>query len=444
MSFMVVQGAAAAAKIQRVISPSGIEAWLVSEDTVPVIAMDFAFRGGSAQDDAAKPGVANLLSGLLDEGAGNLDSQAFQQRLEETSVEIAFGATRDSFDGSLKTLSEKKEDAFELLRLAVTEARLDAEPIERIRAQTLARLRHNSTDPGDIAQETFAASAFPDHPYGLRTIGTEESVAAITRDDLVQFRANNFARSNLVVAVVGAIDAETLAPALDRIFGALPAEPKLKPVAEIWPKNIGQNQVIDLDVPQTTILFGRGGLMREDPDYIPAVVMNHILGGGTFTSRLFTEVREKRGLAYSVYSYLDPMERSGLLAGGVATKNERAGEAIDLIEAQFRSLSEDGPTEDELAKAKKYLTGSYALNFDSSAKIARGLKQIRLNHLPIDYIDNRNALIEAVTVDDVKRVAKRLLGDGQLLVVAVGKPVGFGSASRGGVAPEAARGAAAE
>ncbi|MGQ4275252.1 M16 family metallopeptidase [Terrihabitans sp. B22-R8] len=438
----MIHSASAAAKIERVVSPGGIEAWLVSENTVPLISMEFAFRGGSAQDDPVKPGVGNLLSGLLDEGAGDLDSQAFQQRLEETSVELAFGATRDSFDGSLKTLAEKKDEAFELLRLAVTEARLDAEPIERIRAQTLARIRHNSTDPGDIAHEAFAAAAFPNHPYGLRTIGNEESVAAITRDDLMNFRAKNFARSNLVVAVVGAIDAATLGPALDRIFGALPAEPQLKAVAETTPQNIGENQIIDLDVPQTTILFGRSGLVRDDPDYIPAVVMNHILGGGTFTSRLFSEVREKRGLAYSVYSYLDPMDRSGILAGGVATKNERAGEAIALIEEQFKTFAADGPTEDELVKAKKYLTGSYALNFDSSVKIARGLKQIRLNRLPIDYIDNRNALIEAVTVDDVKRVAARLLGNGDLLVVAVGKPVGFGSESRGGIDPAAAKEAA--
>jgi zinc protease len=442
LSFMITDIASAATRIQRVVSPGGIEAWLVSEDTVPLISMEFAFRGGSSQDDPAKPGTANLLSGLLDEGAGSLDSQGYQERLEDTSVEIAFGATRDSFDGSMKTLVDKQDDAFELIRLAVNEARLDAEPIERIRAQTLARIRHNSTDPGDIASETFAATAFPGHPYGLRTIGTEESVAAITREDLVGYRAKNFARSNLVVSVVGAIDAATLGPVLDRVFGALPAEPQLKPVPKVWPKGVGETQVINLDVPQTTILFGRGGLVREDPDYIPAVVMNHIIGGGSFTSRLFSEVREKRGMAYSVYSYLDPMERSGVLAGGVATKNERAAEAMDVIEAQFRDFAKDGPTEDELAKAKKYLTGSYALNFDSSVKVARGLKQIQLNRLPIDYIDNRNALIQAVTVADVKRVSARLLGDGDLLVVAVGKPVGFGSQTRGKVDPAAAREAA--
>ena len=423
MSFMITNSASAASKIQRVVSPGGIEAWLVEEGTVPLISLEFAFRGGSAQDGPARSGTANLLAGLLDEGAGELDSEAFQQRLESSAVELHFSAARDSFDGSLKALTDKREEAFELLRLAVNEARLDAEPIERIRAQTLARIRRDSTDPGDVAFETWAAAAFPGHPYGLRSIGSETTVAAVTRDDLVSYRNNVFARSNLVIAVVGAVDAATLAPALDHMFGALPAEPKLEPVPEIWPQNVGRTEVVEMDVPQTTLVFGRGGIVREDPDYIPAVVMNHIIGGGSFTSRLFTEVREKRGLAYSVYSYLDPMEKSGVFGGGVATRNDRAGEAIQIIEGEIARFAKDGPTEDELAKAQKYLTGSYALNFDSSVKIARGLKQIRLNRLPIDYIDTRNALVNAVTADDVRRVAKRVLGDGDLLVVAVGKPV---------------------
>jgi zinc protease len=307
MSFMIVTTADAAAKIQRVISPGGIEAWLVEERTVPLIAMEFAFRGGSAQDEDGKSGTASMLAGLLDEGAGELDAQAFQEKLEENAIELHFKAARDNFDGSLKTLLDKKDEAFKMLRLAVNEARLDAEPIERIRQQVLARIRHDSTDPGDVAHEKWAKAAFPGHPYGRRSIGTEESVKTISRDDLAGFRARTFARSNLIVAVVGAIDAATLAPALDEIFGSLPAEPKLRPIAEVMPKNIGETEIVEMDIPQTTIVFGRGGLTRSDPDYIPAVVMNHILGGGTFTSRLFNEVREKRGLAYSVYSYLDPL-----------------------------------------------------------------------------------------------------------------------------------------
>jgi zinc protease len=425
-----------AAKIERVVSPGGISAWLVEEHTVPLISMEFAFRGGAAQDESDKAGTATMLAGLLDEGAGDLDGQAYQEKLEESAVELHFNAARDSFDGSLKCLVDKRTPAFELLRLAVAEARLEEEDVERIRQQILARIRRDSTDPGDVAFETWAAHAFPNHPYGHRPIGSEASVEKIARDDLLAFRTANFARANLVIAVVGAIDAATLGPALDMIFGALPAEPKLKPVKAITPQNVGRTEIIDMDIPQTTIVFGRGGLTREDPDYIPAVVMNHILGGGTFTSRLFNEVREKRGLAYSVYSYLDPMEHAGVMGGGVATKNERAAEALQIIESEFARFAKDGPTVDELAKAKLYLTGSYALNFDSSVKVARGLKQIQLTRLPVDYIDQRNGLVEAVTVDDVKRVAARVLGDGDLLVAAAGRPVGFRPGKAGAPARE--------
>ncbi len=425
-----------ASKIERVVSPGGISAWLVEEHTVPLIAMEFAFRGGASQDEADKAGTATMLAGLLDEGAGDLDGQAYQEKLEESAVELHFHANRDSFDGSLKCLADKRQDAFELLRLAVTEARLADEDVERIRAQILARIRRDSTDPGDVAVETWAARAFPDHPYGHRPHGSETSVAKIARSDLVAFRAANFARENLVIAVVGAIDAATLRPLLDEIFGALPAAAKLKPVQSTAPKNVGRIEVIDMDIPQTTIVFGRGGLVRDDPDYIAAVVMNHILGGGTFTSRLFNEVREKRGLAYSVYSYLDPMEHAGVIGGGVATKNERAAEALEIIESEFARFAKEGPTADELAKAKLYLTGSYALNFDSSVKVARGLKQIQLTRLPVDYVDQRNALVHAVSIEDVKRVASRILGDGDLLVAAAGRPVGLRQGKAGAPARE--------
>lgn len=419
---------AVAAKIERVVSPGGIEAWLVREETVPLISFEFAFRGGSSQDPAGKAGTASMLAALLDEGAGPYDSQAFQRKMEENAVELGFSANRDSFDGSLKMLVEKRKEGFELLRLAVNEARLEQEPIERIREQSLARIRRASTEPGSVAYEAFNAAAFPGHPYGNRSFGSEESVKSVTRADLTDYRARVFARSNLLVSVVGAIDAATLAPLLDEVFGALPKEPRLSPVPEVKLSAVGTTKVINLAVPQTTLVFGRDAIARHDPDYIPAVVMNHILGGGSFTSRLFTEVREKRGLAYSVSSYLDPYEATSVFGGSLATRNDRAADAVALIEAEIKRLEAEGPSASELEKAKKYLMGSYALNFDSSVKIARGLKQIQVQRLPIDYIETRNAQVAAVTAEDVKRAARRILGDGKLFVVAVGQPTGMKAA----------------
>jgi zinc protease len=425
MTVAVSQAASAAVKIQTVTSPKGIKAWLVEEHSVPVISMDFSFRGGASQDPTRLPGVSNMLSSLLDEGAGDMDSEQFQLRLEEDAIELSFSSQRDAFNGSMKTLAEKRDPAFNMMRLAINEPRLDSDPIERIRAQLLTRLRRDATDPGTIAYEAWAQAAFAGHPYGRRSIGSEDSLKAIGKNELSDFRAKNFARGNLVIAVVGDIDAKTLGPLLDKTFGALPEKADLVAVPETQPRGVGETHIIAQDIPQTTIMFSRPGFKREDSDYIASVVMNHILGGGTFTSRLFTEVREKRGLAYSVSSYLEPLARTGIFGGSLATRNDRAEEAVDLIENEIRRFAKDGPTEDELVKAKMFITGSYPLSFDSSAKISRLLKELQLQNMPVDYIEKRNALINQVTRDDVMRAASRVLGDARLLVVAVGKPEGL-------------------
>ncbi|HQF30763.1 MAG TPA: pitrilysin family protein [Hyphomicrobiales bacterium] len=410
---------AAATEVQRVVSPGGIEAWLVEEHAVPVIAMDFGFAGGSAQDPEGKTGLANLLSGLLDEGAGDLDSATFQKALEDNSISMSFSAGRDVFYGSLKTLTANRDEAFRLLTLAVNEPRFDAEPIERMRAQIVAGIKANEKDPEELAFDLWYEAAFPDHPYGWRKEGSEASLAAVTAADLAGLRDRMFARRDLKVAVVGDIDAKTLAPLLDEVFGRLPADPDLVAVPEITPK-AGARVESEIANPQTVIRFGGVGIKRDDPDFIPAYIANHILGGGSFSSRLYDEVREKRGLAYSVYTFLAPYDHAGAFVGGVATRSDRAGEAMQLIESELKRFAAEGPTEKELAEAKSFLVGSFALRFDTSQKISAQLLAFNLDNLGIDYINKRNALIEAVTIEDVKRAAKRVFGSGGLIVATVG------------------------
>jgi zinc protease len=412
-------------RIQRVVSPGGIEAWLVEDYTVPLIALEFAVRGGGAQDPADKPGVANFLSGVLDEGAGPWDSQSFHERLDEYAVELRFNADRDGFTGHLRTLVKHRDEAFEMLALSLAEPRLDPEPIERVRAQIEAGIRHGLNDPDTMAGKAFFELTFPDHPYGRPVQGTLESLPRIGRDDLLDYRSRVLARDTLKVAVVGSIDAATLGPELDRLFGRLPKTGGRATVPTLAPSGVGERRVVPLDIPQSSLRYGGPGLARNDADWIPAIVVNHVLGGGVFSSRLFREVREKRGLAYSVYSQLVPLEHGPLHYGGTSTKNERAAESLAIIEEQIRSLAADGPSEDELVKARKYLTGSYALGFDTSTKIAGQLVRIQLDDLGIDYLDRRNALVDAVTLDDVRRTAKRLYGDGRLAVAVVGKPEGL-------------------
>ena len=422
--------ASRAAKIERIVTPAGIEAWLVRDDMLPMLSLQFGIKGGANQDPTDKPGVASFAASLLDEGAGDLDARAFQERLEAHAIGLSFSAARDTLRGSIRTLIENRDEAFELLRLALTEPRFDADAIERVRAGMLAGLRRQSTSPGDIVSLRWFARAFPNHPYGRPVQGTLDSVPKITVEDLKRYVGQVLARSTLKIAVVGAIDAATLAALIDKAFGALPAEPKLALIAEIAPEGLGSREVIDLDVPQTFIAFGGAGLKRSDPDFIAAYVLNHILGGGSFSSRLYREIREKRGLAYSVYSYLAPFTYAGLFMGNVSTRNDRAAESLAVITEEIRRIAADGPTTEELEKAKNYLVGSYALRFDTSGKIAGQLLEIQLEDLGIDYIDRRNGLVVAVTAEDVRRAAKRFLSDDRLLVTLVGRPLGVAPIGR--------------
>ncbi|MBL8589399.1 MAG: insulinase family protein [Methylobacteriaceae bacterium] len=414
-----------AASVQKISFAGGCEAWLVEDYAVPLVALECAFPGGAAQDAPGKAGCATMLSALLDEGAGPLDDEAFHRALDEKAIELSFSVDRDTLRGHLRTLAKHVEAAFDLLRLAVNAPRFDERPVERVRAQITAGLKREANDPDSRAAKAWREAAFPDHPYGRPTNGTLESIAAITRDDLVAMRRAGFARDGLKVAIVGAIDATRARALLEAAFGALPQTAALRDVPEARMANLGAVRVVDIDLPQSTIRFGAPGVGRRDPDYDAAVVVNHILGGGVFSARLFKEVREKRGLAYSVHSGLQTQQRGAIFAGATSTKNERAAESLSVIESEIAGLAEDGPTDDELAKAKSYLTGSYALRFDSSTKIAGQLVQLQIDGFDVDYLDRRNALIEAVTMDDAKRVAKRLFGAGQLLVAVAGRPEGI-------------------
>ncbi|ATQ68017.1 MULTISPECIES: M16 family metallopeptidase [Methylosinus] len=411
--------------IQRIVTPGGVEAWLVESYAVPLVALEFAMRGGAAQDPSGKAGLSTMLAGLLDEGAGPYDSRAFHRAIEDLAIRLGFGCDRDTVSGHLQTLSRNIDPAFELLRLALCEARLDEAAIDRVRGQIIAGLRRDANDPDALVARAFRETAFPDHPYGRPVRGEPDSLESLTRGDLEGLRGRLLATSDLKIGVVGAIDAETLARKLDLVFGALPRRAQLDPVAEIDIHRVGERRIVDLDVPQSTIRFGRPGMQRKDKDYFGAVVVNHILGGGVFTARLFNEVREKRGLAYSVYSHLNEYDHCAMVVGGAATKNERARESLDVIQSQFADLGANGPTADELDKAKKYLTGSYALRFDTSTKIASQLVNLQLDGFEPSYLDERNARIDAVTMEDARRVAKRLLGDGELLVSIAGRPQGL-------------------
>ena len=425
VALLIPSSKAQAMKIQVVKSPGGITAWLVEEHSVPLIALRFAFEGGTAQDPEGKEGLSNFLAGMLDEGAGDLTAKQFQERVEEIAMRMSFEDLRDAFYGSFETLTENRDKAAALLALALGKPRFDADAVERVRGQLQASLAYAARDPNRVASEQWAAMAFPNHPYGRPATGTPASIKGITREDIAGFWSRTFARDNLRVVAVGDIDAATLAGLLDRVFGTLPAKAQLKTVAPVEPAAVDNQKIIEMAVPQSVARFGLPAMPRKDKDFITAFVLNTILGGGSMSSRLYEEVREKRGLAYSVHTSVQPYKQTSIFAGGVATKNEEIAQSLDVIRAELARFAAEGPTEKELADAKSYLTGSFALRFDSNAKIANQLLWIQQEELGLDYVDRRNGEIDAVTLADVKRVAKRLFDGKELIVTIVGKPVGL-------------------
>lgn len=416
--------AARAIEIQRVVSPGGIEAWLVEDHKNPIITLSASFKGGAAADPDGKEGLADLVSALLDEGAGSYDSETFRRRLEDRVIGLSFSAGRDGFGAQLRTLTEHSDEAFELLRLAMTEPRFDAEPVERIRAQIVFGLKRSALRPQTVAGQTWWRAAFPDHPYGRPSGGTVESVQRITVDDMRTFAKTVLTRDRMEVGVVGDIDPVRLGVLLDKTFGVLPATPAPAPPVAAELSAVGETFVVEKPVPQSVVVFGHRGIPRDDPDRFAAAILMEIMAGG-FGSRLTEEIREKRGLTYGVYAYSLPLDGAQMIRGGVSTRNDRVAETVRLVREIWAEMAVNGPTEQEVRDAKTYLNGSFPMRLTSSAPIAGMLVSLQRNDRPLDYLDRRPEFIESVTMEDLKRVAKRLFLAEELTFVVVGQPVGL-------------------
>jgi zinc protease len=419
--------AAGAVDIKTLTTPLGIKAWLVQDKSAPVVSLSFSFVGGTASDPAGQSGITNLMATLLTDGAGSFNSQAFRQRQEDAAASLGFGASLDRFSGSLRVLSANREEGFELLRLALAEPRFDADMIDQRRAQVVAALNQANQRPASVAARTLMKAEFADHPYAANPDGTVDDLKTLTQQLLKRRASALLLRNSVVVAVVGDIDEAELSRLLDRSFGSLPTgtPPALPP--EWKPPTKARTIVVERPVPQSTALLALPGVQRDDPDWYAALVMNHILGGSGQQSRLFHEVREKRGLAYGVSSSLRVYKRAALLVVSTASANERVAEAIRVVRNELARLRNEGPTEQEFADAKTYLTGALALSLDSSNAIAGLLHSLQVDNLPPDHLTKRAALIGAVKIDDVRRVARRLLRDDAVTTVVVGKPVGVTS-----------------
>ena len=423
ISLVVAVPAHAATEIVEVTSPGGVKAWLVQEPSIPFVSLELSFKGGGSLDREGARGAINLMAATLEEGAGDMDAQAFATAREELAAGFGFGVGRDTVTVTARFLSENRDDAIALLREALINPRFEQSAIDRVRAQVLTNLRSELTDPNSLASLTFMKQAYGDHPYSTDLNGTLESVAALTREDIRNAYSDVFARDRVFVGAAGDISADELGRILDVLLKDLPAEGAPLPSA-VDVQVTGGVTVVPLETPQSVSMFGHVGIPRSDPDFFPAFVANQIFGGSGLQSRLGIEVREERGLTYSVGSFLVNYDHAYMLMGSLASANDRIADAIDVVRAEWERIAEQGVTQEELDSAKTFLTGAYPLRFDSNASIARILVGMQLDGLTKDYVKTRNDLVNAVTLEDVQRVAERLYRAENLRFIIVGQPEG--------------------
>ena len=393
--------------------------WFQEDHTVPMVAVSISLPAGSVYDPPTKPGLAAFAAYLFNEGAGTLNSTAYQGELAGRAIQLTLSPDRDHFTLSFLTLTANATDAFRLIGLALQRPRFDQDAIARVRAQMLQSLRQEGEDPAELASRRFYEIFFSGHPYGHEVDGTPDGLNAITAGDLKAFVRTHWVRGGAKIAVAGDIDAQTLTNLLKATFGSLPANVPPSPPRVVRFGGPGQT-IVPMAVPQSAAVFGLPGILRSDPDYLAGYVANQIVGGGDFSSRLTNEVREKRGLTYGIATTFGDFRRAGHIIGEVASKRESMSESLAVIRDVLKKFAQEGPTDAELADAKTYLTGSYPLAFSSNAGIAGQLNSFQRDGLPLDYVSRRNSLINALMLDDVRRAARRLFDPARLTVVVAG------------------------
>ncbi len=413
------------AKILQFTTPGGASVWLVSEPSIPILSIEMAWKGGEAADPEGMEGLANAVVYNMNEGAGDLDSLAYQTRMEDLNMSFGCEASNDWTSCSASMLTENAADAMDLVALSFSEPRFDQGPFDRFLREQAVGLNTRETSPGYLAWRAQAQALYPDHPYARETSG--DSLAALTPEAAkAQMRAL-MTKDRLLVTAVGAVTPEELAPMIDKAIAALPETSSLPVTPDIvLPATMpAEPIVVDLPQPQSLVQFAGRGLARDDPDFFAAYVLNYTYGGGGFSSRLMQTLRVEQGLTYGIYTGLNTGEHLLTWSGSGQTKNESAGDFVAGIRIEMQDLVDTGITAEELDDAKAYLTGSYPLGFDSNAKIAGQMMSVRQDEMGIDYFDRRNALVQAVTLEDVNRVAKEYLDPANSLFVVVGQPEGL-------------------
>ncbi|HJW23522.1 MAG TPA: pitrilysin family protein [Rhodocyclaceae bacterium] len=422
-ALVACQVALAGVNIQHWVSPSGARVYFVESSALPILDVQVDFAAGSMFDPAGKSGVASLTRSILDLGAGNLDENAIADRLADIGAHLGGGADTDRASVSLRTLSapDKREPALDILRSVLTAPRFDAAIFQREKTRTIASLKEALTRPDTIAGKAFWEAAYPAHPYGRQS--EPATVAKIGRDDLLNFYRTYYNAKNATVTLVGSLSRAEAEKVVESLVGKLPkGEAPNLPADPQLPK--GETRRIAHPAAQSHIYVGLPAIRRGDPDFFPLIVGNYSLGGGGFVSRLMKEVRDKRGYAYSVYSYFAPLKQPGPFQIGLQTKRSQADEALKVSRSILEGFLKEGLSPEELEAAKANLIGSFPLRLDSNKKILENVANIGFYGLPLDYLDRYQDRVRAVTAEEVRQAFARHVRTDHLVtvMVAVDKP----------------------
>ena len=418
VALLVAPLADAAVRIQHWVAPSGARVYFVETRALPIIDVQVDFAAGAARDPAGKSGLAQLVRGLMDLGAGDMDETAISEKLADLGARLGGGADTDRASVSLRTLADpdKRVAAFDILRQVIAAPRFPEDVFERERARTLAALRESLTRPETIASRAFWSSLYGAHPYGAQP--TAESLAALTPDDLKAFHATHYVARSAAVTIVGALDRAEAEVLAQRLTEALPAGEGSAAAPDVA-LPAGREVRLPHPAAQAHIHLGLPALKRGDPDFYALVVGNYTLGGGGFVSRLMKEVRDKRGFAYSVYSYFSPMQAAGPFQIGLQTKREQTADALKVTRDVLARFLAEGPSEEELKAAKANIVGSFPLRLDSNRKILDNVAAIGFFGLPLDYLDTYADKVRQVSAADVRAAFARHVRPENLVTVVV-------------------------
>ena len=409
-------------KVSRFQGPGGMTVYHVESHANPLVMAELLVRGGASYDPKGRAGVASLVGWMFNEGGGDLDSEAFQERLEYYGISLSGSAGRDAMTVSLATLSTHLDLAWSMMMDALLQPRFAAADFDRAIAERIASLKKSKEKPDTLASLALAKAIYGDHPYGQPSKGDLTTIAAIKLEDLVLFHEQAFRLPNLVLAVTGDITLPRLKKLVATSFAKMNKTPSpFQALPMALAKNRPDQQHIELDVPQTAIRLGGVSINRHDPDYYAMVVMNQILGGGGFTSRLTKEIREKRGLTYGVYSYFSPLAAQGPFVVGMKTKTASVLESLNLLRQELTRMVDEEVDRDELEDIKRYLTGSFPLNLDGLSKLSGIWGVIGFYQRGLDYLEKWPERIRAVSGKDIRRVARRILDSNRLHAVTVGR-----------------------